>query len=131
MKKIVVLLLMVVVSSGAIAGWMRVGEYGEMTVYADRINIRMQGEMVKMWHLIDYKSPQKDGSDPPFLSAKIHAEYDCNLKKNRELFMAWHSGNMGDGATTDTLNQIQPWTQISPKTVGETLWKLACRKQSQ
>ncbi len=89
MKKLLLILMLAVVSSSAIAEWVEVTEGGEetetITAYADPDTIRKTGNRVKMWVLVDYK---KDEEEFGILSARLKEEYDCKEKKQRILFMA-------------------------------------------
>ena len=62
--------------------------------YFDPTSIRRDGDIVKFWHLMDYKSPsQIEGH----LSTTFETEFDCKQKQTRVIYSASFSGNMGSG----------------------------------
>jgi hypothetical protein len=72
MRKTIFLMLLAVVSSSAAAEWVEVSKSETVTVYADPATIRKAGDMVKMWTLSDYKTP-----DDVHRSRVYQHEYDC------------------------------------------------------
>lgn len=117
-----------VVSSSAVAGWIEVGGNETTTIYADPATIRMAGNMVKMWHLIDYTEARGIAGLKPYLSAKAQDEYDCKQERTRTLSISLHSGNMGEDEVLGTSTDPGKWRPVSPDTLVETLWEFACGK---
>ena len=56
MHKAILMMLLAVVSSSAMAEWTVVNENKEFIQYADLATIRKLGNKVKMWGLNDYKN---------------------------------------------------------------------------
>jgi hypothetical protein len=130
MRKAISLMLLAVVSSGAAAEWVVVGssENSTTTIYADPATIHRKGDMVKMWSLVDYKTPQ--GSAPkPYMSMRSQDEYDCKDERARGLSLTRHAGNMARGKTVFTDSHREKWEPVPPNSVGEGLWKFACGKR--
>jgi hypothetical protein len=48
MRKLILILLLAVLSSSAMAEWIKVGANDNSTIYADPATIRKEGNMVKM-----------------------------------------------------------------------------------
>lgn len=128
MRKLIVLLLLAMLSGGAAADWVVVNLSDDgMVAYADPATIRKSGNMVRMWNLMDFKTAELMG-DRGFLSQKSQQEYDCKNERIRLIYFTWHSGNMGKGNVVHTVNRTTDWHPVSPGSINEDLWRLACGK---
>jgi len=80
MHKAILIMLLAVVSSSAMAEWVSLGESGDKTLtnYADPATIRKSGNRVKMWSLYDFKTVQVR-----FRSVRLQIEYDCKEEEYR------------------------------------------------
>ena len=94
--------------------WVSVsGNVGERltasTVYVDPDTIRRDGEVVKLWGLMDFKTIQTEPS-PPHLSVKSQREFDCVEERVRLLALTVFSGHLGSGnavySYTDSKDQV-------------------------
>ena len=131
MKKTILMLMLAAMSTGAMAEWVAIGS-GEdyaSTEYVDSTTIRRSGDMVKMWSLSDYKSPQKNRGLASSLSSKGQYEYDCKEERVRLLFATEHKKNMGAGDIVKTFAETSPWVPAPPGSIAEALWKVACGKK--
>jgi len=141
MKKLLLTLMLAVVSTSAMAEWVKVGTSDDKTttIYADPSTIRKSGNRVKMWALWDYSTAQEGGSKP-YMSVRIQNEYNCkeetdriqneyNCKEetDRQIYATTFSGNMAGGHTINRQGG-KKWEPVAPRTFGETLWKFACGK---
>ncbi len=115
--------------SGAVfAEWTQMGESKDYTGYVDISTIQREGSLVKMWDLMDYKTPRR-GLGFLFLSQQGQSEYDCKLKTMRVMSFAWFSGNLGNGVILhkSTANlATQKWISVLPQSTSEALWNVAC-----
>lgn len=128
MRNAILMLLLVVFSSSALAEWARAGGNDAMIAYADFSTIRENGNMVKMWTLADFKVAKVSAVGKPFLSSKSQVEFDCRKKRRRTLYFSWHSGNMGEGEIIISNSNRDKWAPVLRGTVREALWKFACGK---
>lgn len=130
MRILLVALMLVLVSIEAMAEWVNVGDASNnsLTVYINSATIRRNGNMVKMWTLLDYKTAEVTAKGIPFLSSKSQKEYDCKEERVRGIALVFTSGNMGQGDVIFDDNYVDNWVSISPDSVGERLWKIACGK---
>ena len=123
---------LVLSSRPAYAEWVDVSSaesYGGFTMYADPDTIRRKGELVKMWHLHDYKTVQTEAGKS-FLSLKSQSEFDCAEERVRLLAVTEFSGNMGKGNVVWSRYFAEgEWRPVEPESTGQTFWKLACGKQ--
>jgi|SRR5688572_3041314 hypothetical protein len=113
----------------AFADWMSLGESDSgTTVHADPTTIRREGDLVKMWVLFDFKTVRtKEGVS--YSSAKAHMEYDCADQRYEGLAVMYYSSNMGNGNVLDRTSGKGKWLRISPGSLDQSLWKLACDKK--
>ena len=79
MRKRWLLVTLLVMSSGAPAvtvhaEWVLVGSTNNEMWYVDSDTIRRNGNSVKWWELIDFKTAQTNPSTTPHLSVKIQKE---------------------------------------------------------
>jgi len=126
MKKLLLTLMLAVVSTSAMAKWVKVSEDKLVTAYADPTTIRKLGDKVKMWALWDY-STAPEGDSKPYMSVRIQNEYNCKEETSRQIYATTFSGNMAEGNTINRQGGRE-WRPIAPRTFGETLWKFACGK---
>jgi hypothetical protein len=135
MKKIilaVLLMLLAVVSSNAIAEWVKVTpdtDNNTQISYADPATIRKKGNMVKMWGLIDYKAARIDFTGMTYMSLQEQSEYDCEEDQVRILYFSFHSENMGRGKLLFSNSDPQKWQPAPPGSPADEMWKIACGKR--
>jgi hypothetical protein len=99
----------------------------KLTVYIDRDTIQRSGQLVKLWQLFDYQTVQTVAGDS-LLSFQRYNEYDCAGERTRMLAYTWFSSNMGRGRVVYKTTEAQPWASIAPRSIDQTLWRLACSK---
>ena len=130
MKRLLLFALLMLSSGPAYAEWVAVGgnEEAGVTVYADPGTIRRKGNLVKVWHLNDFKTVQivKDNS---YLSIKAQHQYDCTGDRERILALTKFSGNMGSGKVVYKDANEGKWRPVAPGSVSHDLGELACSKQ--
>ena len=121
--------LMVLSSGPAYAEWVALGtSNSEMTVYVDPDSIRRKGDLVKMWHLYDFKTALKKAPEP-YLSNRGQDEFDCVDERTRKLSETYFSGNMGRGEQVYSNSEGTRWEPVAPGSVGQVMWKVACDKK--
>ena len=85
MGKALLMGLLAVVSSSAVAKWVEIGGNESATAYADLATIEKAGNLVKMWDLLDFKVVQARPYGTPYRSQKTRQEYDCKAERARIL----------------------------------------------
>ena len=126
--KTFVALIFLVLSSHAVADWVRIGETRIFVSYIDPATIRRNGNLVKLWMLTDFKTIQLKAA-VPFWSMKAQSEFDCTEELWRVLYASEHTENMGRGRRSARNNAVNAeWFPISPGAMEETLWNVACKK---
>ena len=128
MKRLLMGLMLLVTATAASAEWTNVGGSDNYILYVDRATIRRSGNFVKMWDLKDHLTVQT-AAGFSYLSNKGQVEYDCKEEKKRFLAFTWFDGKMGGGKGVYSDNDPSKWFPISPGSVDEALWKIACGKK--
>ncbi len=129
MHKAIVMTLLAVLSSNAAADWITVASGEDVTAYADPATIRKAGNMVKMWHLVDFKTTRVSSSTgKSFMSTKGQSEFDCKDERRRSIYFSWHSKNMAGGEIVVSQSTIDLWEPVPPGTLNQSLWEYACGK---
>lgn len=126
-KTILMLLLLSVVSSNATAQWVGVGGNDYSTIFADPSTIHKVDKYEEMLSLYDTDIAEVVGKIS-FKSSESLDEYDCNAKQSRTLAFYWYSDNMGEGNVLYSNTAAGNWNPDLPKSINETLWKIACGK---
>ena len=124
MKKLVIILLLL--SSSAWAGWRSIGENATGTSYANPDTITRKGNTAQMWSLLDYKDFQRM-VEVGYFSQKAQAEYDCKDRKSRGLTLSLHAGHMGEGKVIYADESPHEWEAVAAGSLNETLWEIACK----
>lgn len=128
MRKVILMMLLTVVSTGAMAEWIEVGSNKSTTIYVDPATVKRAGNMATMWHLTDFKTDQKDMGEK-YLSTKDQNEYDCKGIKSRRRASSQHSKNRGEGKVVYSDSYTTRWKPVPPDSGIEILWKFACVKR--
>ena len=111
------------------AGWTRVVEDKDRSVYASSSPIEKNGARVTILSMVDLKQAASLSDGEQFLSWETRYEFDCKKRQSRIVAASMYSGNMGGGKVTNSIEYEPPsWEAIPAGSNGEILWKLACRK---
>jgi hypothetical protein len=133
MTRLLLITLLVLSGGPVYAEWVSVGGNVEggltpYTVYVDLDTIRRDGNVVKLWALMDFKTIQTDPG-PSHLSVKSQREFNCTDEHVRLLTLTAFSGNMGNGnAVYSYSDSKDQGIAVEPDSVAHRLWKFACGK---
>jgi len=130
-KRLLLVTLLVLGSGPAYAEWVLLGpseSKGGYSVYVDPDTIRRKSEMVKMWYLADFETPQAVRG-VSYLSQKAQGQFDCAEERWRQLAFTNFSGHMGRGDAVFSNIDEDNWAPVQPGSVGEGLWETACNKK--
>jgi hypothetical protein len=126
MKKLLLSLILIVVSSSSTAEWIPVGGNDKFSIYSDPATIIKSGSRVKMLRLTDFKVAQRIDIKY-YLSTKRQDEYDCVKEQYRIIYVNAYTENMGGGnVVMKVVNKPDDWRLIPPGSQGEAVWKFAC-----
>ena len=128
MRKAILMLLLAVVNSSAMAEWVEVGSSKTDTLYFDPSTIRGADNRAKMWALNDFKVTQRLDERKPFKSEKAEYEYDCKQTQSRLLYFTSYTESMAGGEVVDFNVVPGEWAPVLPDSGLEALWKIVCGK---
>jgi hypothetical protein len=126
MGKALLMGLLAVVSSSAVAKWVEIGGNESATAYADLATIEKAGNLVKMWDLLDFKVVQARPYGTPYRSQKTQQEYDCKEERARILDALRYSENMGGGEEARAESDSDEWKPARPGSTLAMLRAFAC-----
>lgn len=127
-RRILPALLLTSISAVAQPQWQEVVRGASSTAYADIDSIRRSDTTATTRILIDYRKPPFDGNNLPYLSLTMRNEYRCDTAQFRVLAINSHSGHMGLGEQPFRSTEPTEWETVSPNTIQQDLWKVACGK---
>src|SRR5215203_6601279 len=103
-------LLLTLMSAAAMAQvWIETSKNDKYSAYASPSTMKREGNIVKMWSMFDYKTPQSDSAGKQFLSAKRHFEYDCKEQRVRPLAVSSYAQQEGKGEPYSSFNVKYEW----------------------
>lgn len=129
MHKAILMLLLVSVSSSAMAEYVKVLTNDIEAVYAELATIQREGNTAKMVSLFDYKKAQKTINGVTYMSIIEPGEYDCKKDKIQVLNFTMYSKNMGEGKVVSSESSTNGWVPLNPHSIDHILWKFACGKK--
>jgi hypothetical protein len=133
-RKVVLMIALGLTCGSALAEWTAGGWNGDHTYayYVDNASIHRKGNIVKMWHLYDFKSPKASLSVKGkfYLSSKGQNEYDCSDERVRLLAFSHHTKHMGAGDIVfSNYSVIDDFEPVAPDSIYMGLLNIACGKQ--
>ncbi len=129
MTRSILMILLALSSSSAMAKWIKVDNNKEFTTYADHASIRRHGHFAKLMSMYEYRSVQTNITDSfSYLSTQQQGEYDCKEEKSRMLASSLHSKKMGKGRVIHYKSSPMESMTVSTNGIDEALWKIACGK---
>lgn len=131
MNRMILMLLLAVVSSNAMAEWVALGRSNDGdALYADPATIQKNDSKATMWSLLDLKTVETRFGNS-YLSQKNQAEYDCKEEQFRILGSYFFTGHMADGNAVPAIPTPIPdkSAAIPTGSAVEVLWKFACGKK--
>jgi hypothetical protein len=129
MRKVILMLLLAIVSSSAMADWVAVDHNKYATGYANPATIVKDGNIAKMWTLVDCKTTTFFSGGSPFMSIKSQEEFDCKERKLRTLVYTLHAVKMGEGEVIFRDSNPRKWEPVLPGSAMEDFLKIACGKK--
>lgn len=128
MSKPILMMLLALMSSNAMAEWVDAGANETQRLYYDPATIRKTGDVVKMWHLHDY-SEARDLAGKKYMSLRVLSEFDCWKNEFRIFNETYHSENMAGGDVLSTVSGPTKWQPVPRGSFNEILKKIACGKK--
>ena len=113
--KLLIAALLAVFSTGTMAEWTQTQSNNSGVSYIDKATVHRLGNIVKMWAMADFKSPQNVGDGRPYLSSQAFIGYDCVEGRTAILEFTNFSGNMGRGASISRKANAVQWRNVPPE----------------
>ena len=127
MKKLSLTLVLALISTSAMAKWIKVDDNYVFVIYVDYATIHKAGNKVGMRDLIDLKS-EREVAGTKLLSAKTWNEYNCKKEQWRLVASSFFNKNMGTGRVVYSGKFGKKWLPVEHDTFAEVLWIIACGK---
>jgi hypothetical protein len=122
--------LMMFATSVANAEWYVMSNVSDdgYTYYLDPATIEKNGNISRVWELVDYFEIQSQDNDR-FVSEKILRVYDCDADKSSIESITQYTGRMAGGKTVWSNTYKDPiWRTVVKDSLGESLLRIACRR---
>jgi len=126
MKKLLTIFLLLFSINGH-CEWTKLVDNDETSSYIDKTTIKKNGSFVKVWELLDYKTPQELNSGK-YKSSVILFEYDCKDERRRILSLVEYTEQMGIGKQILTIDDPDKWSYVKPNTMQFLLMKSLCSR---
>ena len=123
---------LMMVCSVSWAGWEYTDTSDKITFFHDKSTIRRNDGIAKMWTLYDHSVIQTYKTGERWKSEKVFFAYNCKEQTFASIAMIHYSGGMGTGKVVwsgISKEDDLEWAPISPGSIGEVRWKIACGKK--
>lgn len=111
------------------ADFVKYHEDDEMVSYLDATSITRAGREVRMWTIDDYRQIQTDIPNKPYRSVKSQWTFDCAKRMSDVMTAQYYMEGMAQGESIHSGAVAErQWDKITPGTVGELTFKVACAK---
>ncbi|WP_156905593.1 surface-adhesin E family protein [Pseudomonas vranovensis] len=99
----------------------------ERAFFVENSTIKKSQNLLKLWILTNYSSPQQVGNDPAYLSEKYFYEIDCRENKLRMVQGALYKNINGGGSIIHTENRAGEWSFVVPGSTYEVVISYICK----
>lgn len=117
--------------SSAHAEWIKVDQSNKRTTFVDGDSIQADGDIVKVWMLIDFDEPQGlSVANKKFFSTRILNLINCRDGTSAISSMSQHSQLHAGGETINnhTFRSLD-WNLIPPATITSSLAGVLCKRR--
>ncbi len=128
MNRLAWAVLLALASGTAAAEWVSLGDVGNAELFVDRSSIVRSGDTVKMWSVNALKAPGS-ANGVAYVSLKRQDEFDCAGSRMRGVQISAHPQPLGEGPAVASEQGSGKWTPVTPQSISEVLWKIACGKE--
>jgi hypothetical protein len=108
--------------------WIETSRNDDYLAYGDLSSIRREGDLVKMWSMFDYRSPQPGIAGKTYLSTRRQFEYNCKGGRARALAVSSYAARQGKGEALASASVKYDWRAVVPESADEYLLKFACKR---
>jgi len=108
------------------ADWVALGLADLGTYGIDRASIEKDGNMRRVWTMLDYREPQKSAQGKTYLSSRALMEMECAKRQVRTRSMALFSGHNLGGEALTSEGIFDQWQSVPPNSPVFTMFKVVC-----
>ncbi len=122
--KVITLFFLFFFTSQLFAEWKKIGDNSLVTYFVETSMIvpHLEGRrMAKELH--EFKTPLEDGTT----SLRIRSEFDCKLKKVRNLTSDKIAGELGVGKIVSVQDTPTPWKKLTSDSLRSEILKFVCK----
>lgn len=127
MRKLILAAVLVGAAANAAADWKVIDEQEARVTYVDPSEIRVTGNMARIWTMVDFKNMQTMPSGTRYRSSKTLSEFDCKEGKIRMLQATAFSGKKGTGIAVFSGAAPEEWSYVTPGSVDALKQATACK----
>jgi hypothetical protein len=108
------------------AQWVKVDSAEPATIYVDPNSAQREGNLVKLWELVDYHQAQAFAGQT-FRSTRVLREFDCRKREMRTLAFTIFADPMARGSVVHSHRVQEPtWELVEPYSIGQSSFEVAC-----
>lgn len=122
------LMLMSVVSSSAMAEWVKVQGNENVTAYADPSTVRNRLGIAKVTSLFDFRQKNVRSDESEFFSTIRETEFNCKGNLQRMAGFSIYTGSMGRGKLLASGSEPQDWKPVSKFSIAIAMKNFACNR---
>ena len=108
------------------ADWVALGLADIGTYGIDRASIEKDGNMRRVWTMLDYREPQRSAQGKTYLSSRALMEMECVKRQVRTRSMALFSGHNLGGESLTSEGIFEQWQAVPPNSPVFTMFKVVC-----
>ena len=117
-------LSLLMLASGAHAGWTEMGQTDGGTFYIDTATILQASSSREVWELTDLKERDEDNE----ISRRSRVAYDCKKGLTQVLTLETYLEPMATGRVLVKVEREGLWKEVPPNTAYEKGFKTVCAK---
>ena len=127
--KFLVCLCLSTLSGYALASdWVSLGLADHATYGIDRASIEKDGQLRRVWTMLDYREPQKSSQGKTYLSSRALMEMECAKHQVRTRSMSLYSGQHLSGEALTSEGIFDQWQAVPPNSPVATMFKVVCER---
>ena len=123
MKKLLILLFSLLISSISFASWTLIGsDVNQNQYYIDFVKVKKVDRYHYFWWMTDLLEPDNEGD----LSYLVYFKTDCKLLRSMTLIEYYYTQSMGTGNLTTNNVQNPEWLFHPPESMNENMIEEVC-----
>jgi len=127
--KFLVCLCLSTLSGYALASdWVSLGLADHATYGIDRASIEKDGQLRRVWTMLDYREPQKSSQGKTYRSSRALMEMECAKHQVRTRSMSLYSAQHLGGEALTSEGVFDQWQAVPPNSPVATMFKVVCER---